>query len=29
MLAVELEAQARAIGRPLTNRESLVRRIYD
>jgi hypothetical protein len=29
MLAVELEAQTRAIGRPLTNRESLVRRIYD
>jgi hypothetical protein len=29
MLAVELEAQARAIGRPLTNRESLIRRIYD
>jgi hypothetical protein len=29
MLAVELEAQARVIGRPLTNRESLVRRIYD
>jgi hypothetical protein len=29
MLAVELEAQARVIGRPLTNRESLIRRIYD
>ena len=29
MLAVELEAQARAIGRALTNRESLIRRIYD
>jgi hypothetical protein len=29
MLAVELEAQAKVIGRPLTNRESLVRRIYD
>ena len=29
MLAVELEAQAKVIGRPLTNRESLIRRIYD